>query len=207
MTSGCARRSWFTAATRRRSTIPRPPVAVPVARTFATSVDVSMCRRRRPPPRHRDRSPQPPLSAGAPMPLSSRSADTRRPHATCCAPPLVVTPAGFHRQPSCCRAPPRWPRAPPYWAGRCRTTGLAIGGDGGPVQSDPVVRYSRTRWSGIVGPGGPVLSDPGFWLVVWLRPSVGAGRRDGRLVARCRLARADLMLGPAVLGALTGPLV
>ena len=35
--------------------------------------------------------------------------------------------------------------------------------------------------------------------------AVGAGRRDGRLAARCRLVRAGRPLGPAVPDALAGP--
>ena len=60
-----------------------------------------------------------------------------------------------------CRLPPWWRRAPPYWAGggRCCATGPAMAGSVG-------------RWSG-----------PGVLARGPVRPSVGAGRRDGGLAA------------------------
>ena len=50
-------------------------------------------------------------------------------------------------------------------------------------------------------------SDPGVLARGPVRPSVGAGRRDGRLAARCRLTRAGRPLGPAVPDGLVGPLL
>ena len=70
--------------------------------------------------------------------------------------------------------------------------------------------WAARRW---LGPwyDGPAQSDPGVLSrgPPAVQPSVGAGRRGGRLgvAARCRLARAGWPLDPAVPDALAGPLL
>ena len=67
-------------------------------------------------------------------------------------------------------------------------------------------RAVARRWLGSWD-GGPAQSDPGVLARGPVRLSAGAGRRDGRLAARRRLARARVPLGPAVPDALAGPLL
>ena len=58
------------------------------------------------------------------------------------APPLVGASAGFRLTPP--GVPPRWRRAPPYWAGRCCAAGLGR----------PAMAGFVGRWFGVVGPRG-----------------------------------------------------
>ena len=127
---------------------------------------------------------------------------THPPTTSCCARRSWLTAARRWRSmmppPSRCRPPPRRRRSRcncdrhllprrRWWFKRLRpASGCRLPGFVGrwPVAVGP--RGSRT-WSGTA------------------RASVGARRRDGRLAARCRLARAVRPLGPAEPDALAGP--
>ena len=142
-TSGCARRSWFTAARRWRSMMP-----------------------------------------------PSRRRTGRRD-----AQPLLPTAAA-----TSCRA------AAGGRSGRLPAADSRRGNDGPRLTGQDGAVLLARRWLGSWD-GGPAQSGPGVLARGPVRPSVGAGRRDGRLAARCRLARAGRPLGPAVPDALAGPLL
>ena len=141
-TSGCARRSWLTAARRGWSMMPPPPVVLRVANTH---------RRCRPPPRRRRCGCRP--TAGA------RS----------------------------CRLPAAESRR----------------GGNGPRLTGSVLYY-RPCYGSV---RGTVVRRSGTQGFTHSTAPVGAGHRNGRLAARCSLARAGWPPGPAVPDALVGPLL
>ena len=102
-----------------RSMMPPSPVAVRVAGTP-------------PPPPAAAPPPPPPLPATA-QPLPAAAAPPPPP----AAPPPVVASAGFRMQ-TRTPGPAEVATGPPYWAGRCCTTGPVLAGFAG-------------RWSGVVG--------------------------------------------------------